>query len=141
MKRRSRPVDPSGHAAMRSVMPLSERADTREAQRTAVVGSADRAFFLGQDTSPKRRGGMRTPGKDDVVAGCIALLRGGEGDAELIFALGGPPARWAVAGEEPRGQPTLEERLPSTVRGRRRWFRRDHLEQVAAARAAAASRQ
>jgi hypothetical protein len=38
-------------------------------------------------------------GKDAVVAGCIELLNGGEGDAELILALGGPPARWVVTGE------------------------------------------
>lgn len=38
-------------------------------------------------------------GKDAVVAGCIELLSGGEGDAELILALGGPPARWVVTGE------------------------------------------
>ncbi|MBB6629735.1 HEAT repeat domain-containing protein [Nocardioides sp. KIGAM211] len=40
-------------------------------------------------------------GKDEVVAGCIALLRGDDGDGALIFALGGPPARWAVEGGEP----------------------------------------
>lgn len=43
-------------------------------------------------------------GKDAVVAGCIELLNGGEGDAELILALGGPPARWVVTGE-PSGPP------------------------------------
>lgn len=42
-------------------------------------------------------------GKDAVVAGCIALLEGREADAELIVALGGPPAYWAVSGE--RGGP------------------------------------
>lgn len=35
-------------------------------------------------------------GKDAVVAGCIELIGGGEGDAELILALGGPPARWVI---------------------------------------------
>jgi hypothetical protein len=35
-------------------------------------------------------------GKDAVVAGCVALLEGRETDGELIVALGGPPARWAV---------------------------------------------
>lgn len=40
-------------------------------------------------------------GKDGVVAGCIDLLTGHESDAELIVALGGPPARWAISGEPP----------------------------------------
>lgn len=40
-------------------------------------------------------------GKDAVVAGCMDLLDGGEADAELILALGGPPARWYVTGESP----------------------------------------
>lgn len=40
-------------------------------------------------------------GKDEVVAGCVELLSGGDGDAELILALGGPPARWVVTGEPP----------------------------------------
>ena len=43
-------------------------------------------------------------GKDEVVAGCIELLSGGEADAELVLALGGPPARWVVTGE-PSGPP------------------------------------
>lgn len=38
-------------------------------------------------------------GKAEVVAGCVALLGDGGVDAELILALGGPPARWAVTGE------------------------------------------
>lgn len=37
-------------------------------------------------------------GRGAVVAGCIELLAGGEADAELILALGGPPARWVVTG-------------------------------------------
>ncbi len=40
-------------------------------------------------------------GQGSVVAGCVALLAGREADAELIVALGGPPARWAVTGEPP----------------------------------------
>ena len=32
--------------------------------------------------------------------GCIDLLLGRDGDPELIFVLGGPPARWAVTGEQ-----------------------------------------
>lgn len=37
-------------------------------------------------------------GEDAVIAGCIALLEGDEVDPELIYALGGPPARWATTG-------------------------------------------
>lgn len=37
------------------------------------------------------------------MAGCIALLEVREADPELIVALGGPPAYWAVNGE--RGGP------------------------------------
>lgn len=43
-------------------------------------------------------------GKNAVVAGCIELLGGGDVDAELILALGGPPARWVITGE-PSGPP------------------------------------
>jgi len=32
------------------------------------------------------------------VDGCIALLEGREADADLVVALGGPPASWAVSG-------------------------------------------
>jgi HEAT repeat protein len=39
-------------------------------------------------------------GRDDVVAGCIELLSGYEADPDLILALGGPPARWVVTGEQ-----------------------------------------
>jgi HEAT repeat protein len=38
-------------------------------------------------------------GRAEVVAGCVALLGGAEVDAELILAVGGPPARWVVTGE------------------------------------------
>ena len=38
-------------------------------------------------------------GKREVIAGCVELLNDGDTDPELIFALGGPPARWAVTGE------------------------------------------
>ncbi len=34
----------------------------------------------------------------------MELLSGGDADAELILALGGPPARWVVTGE-PSGPP------------------------------------
>lgn len=40
-------------------------------------------------------------GKGAVVAGCIELLKGHDVDAELVLALGGPPARWVVTGEPP----------------------------------------
>lgn len=43
----------------------------------------------------------RERGSAEVVACCIDLLNGEDVDAELIFALGGPPARWAVEGGEP----------------------------------------
>ena len=39
-----------------------------------------------------------------MVAGCIDLLTSGDVDAELILALGGPPARWVLTGE-PSGPP------------------------------------
>lgn len=42
-------------------------------------------------------------GKPAVVAGCISLLEGRPADPQLIVALGGPPARWAITGE--RGGP------------------------------------
>lgn len=35
------------------------------------------------------------------MAGCIELLNGNDADADLILALGGPPARWVVTGEPP----------------------------------------
>lgn len=40
-------------------------------------------------------------GQSAVVAGCMELLGGGDADAELILALGGPPARWVLTGEPP----------------------------------------
>jgi hypothetical protein len=40
-------------------------------------------------------------GKDAVVAGCIRMLNGQPTDAELIYALGGPPASWVFTGDEP----------------------------------------
>lgn len=43
-------------------------------------------------------------GKDAVVAGCIELLQGRDVDAELVVALGGPPASWVLTGE-PAGPP------------------------------------
>ncbi len=43
-------------------------------------------------------------GKGALVAGCIDLLKGHDVDAELVLALGGPPARWVVTGE-PAGPP------------------------------------
>jgi HEAT repeat protein len=42
-------------------------------------------------------------GKDQVVAGCIDLLRGADVDGEFILALGGPPAHWAVSETEQPG--------------------------------------
>ena len=43
-------------------------------------------------------------GREAVVAGCMDLINGGDSDAELVLALGGPPARWVVTGE-PSGPP------------------------------------
>ncbi|MFL6288171.1 MAG: HEAT repeat domain-containing protein [Actinomycetes bacterium] len=40
-------------------------------------------------------------GSDAVAVGCIELLKGRDVDAELVLALGGPPARWVVTGEPP----------------------------------------
>lgn len=40
-------------------------------------------------------------GKAAIVDGCRALLRGENTDADLIVALGGPPAKWAYTGTEP----------------------------------------
>lgn len=37
-------------------------------------------------------------GEAAVIDGCTAMLRGEPADPDLIYALGGPPARWAVAG-------------------------------------------
>jgi HEAT repeat protein len=40
-------------------------------------------------------------GRSVVVDGCVALLSGAtDVDRTLIYALGGPPARWAVSGGE-----------------------------------------
>jgi HEAT repeat protein len=36
----------------------------------------------------------RDRGKPDVVAGCLALLAGGDADVALIRSLGGPHAEW-----------------------------------------------
>ncbi len=40
-------------------------------------------------------------GEAAVVSGCVALLEGADADVdgELVVALGGPPARWALTGE------------------------------------------
>lgn len=39
-------------------------------------------------------------GAAEVVAGCVELLGQRDVDPALIYALGGPPARWAVTGGE-----------------------------------------
>lgn len=39
-------------------------------------------------------------GAPAVIDGCTAMLSGKPVDPELIYALGGPPARWAVTGGE-----------------------------------------
>ncbi len=40
-------------------------------------------------------------GHDAVMGACRALLRGEAVDADLLLALGGPPARWASTGTPP----------------------------------------
>jgi HEAT repeat protein len=40
----------------------------------------------------------RHRGREAVVTGCLDLIEGHEVDPELIVALGGPPARWAITG-------------------------------------------
>ena len=42
-------------------------------------------------------------GRAAFVRGCVALLDRQQVDPELIFALGGPPARWAPDGDAPGG--------------------------------------
>lgn len=43
----------------------------------------------------------RARGKSAVIHGCVALLSGAtDVDPALIYALGGPPARWAMSGGE-----------------------------------------
>lgn len=42
----------------------------------------------------------RHRGREAVVSGCLDLIEGREVDPELIVALGGPPARWAITGGE-----------------------------------------
>jgi HEAT repeat protein len=42
----------------------------------------------------------RERGRSVVVAGCVDLLAGKDVDPSLVYALGGPPARWAVSGGE-----------------------------------------
>lgn len=48
-------------------------------------------------------------GNAAVVSGCVALLEGRAADPELLVALGGPPARWAVTGG--RGGPAYWSRV------------------------------
>ena len=40
-------------------------------------------------------------GRAAVVEGCVALLEQRGADSELIYALGGPPARWVFTGAQP----------------------------------------
>jgi HEAT repeat protein len=42
----------------------------------------------------------RRRGQDAVVEGCVCLLQGRPAEPELIVALGGPPASWALTGEQ-----------------------------------------
>lgn len=56
-------------------------------------------------TSPREsiKAECERQGKDNFVAGCIALLAGREANPKLILALGGRPARWAAGFDEPAG--------------------------------------
>ena len=40
-------------------------------------------------------------GREAVVAGCLDLLAGRDVEGQLVFGLGGPPARWAIYGGAP----------------------------------------
>src|SRR4051794_31960762 len=40
-------------------------------------------------------------GHESVVGSCIDLLRGRPVDGAIVYALGGPPARWAIDGGKP----------------------------------------
>ena len=40
-------------------------------------------------------------GREAIVVGCLDLLAGSDVDGQLVFGLGGPPARWAVDGGPP----------------------------------------
>lgn len=53
-----------------------------------------------RDTTPRRRieTECRRRGRDTVIAGCVALLRGDDGDANLIDALGGAHAKHLRSG-------------------------------------------
>ena len=53
-----------------------------------------------QSTHPRERAEAECErrGRTAFISGCMKLLSGGEADGELIFALGGGPARWAVQG-------------------------------------------
>lgn len=44
---------------------------------------------------------VRTIGADAHVEACVTLVKGGEVDGHIVYALGGPPARWALHGGEP----------------------------------------
>ena len=52
--------------------------------------------------TPKQsiQGEAERRGTAEVVAGCVDLLSQRDVDPELMYALGGPPARWAVTGGE-----------------------------------------
>jgi hypothetical protein len=55
---------------------------------------AKTAWGMTPRQSVERECGRR--GQAAVVAGCVALLRGDDADAQLILALGGPPARYVL---------------------------------------------
>jgi hypothetical protein len=68
-----------------------------------LSGSCDdgaMAAKAGRQSDPRRRVEALAAdvGPGVVVRGCMDLLAGNEVDGSVIFALGGPPARWAIDG-------------------------------------------
>ncbi len=67
-----------------------------------MVAVADTSSWTTPRQSIEAECGRR--GRSAVVAGCVDLLEQREVDPELIVALGGPPARWALDADS-RGGP------------------------------------
>jgi len=63
-----------------------------------VVVPTDSRWGISPRESVQRE--VERRGAPAVIDGCTAMLSGEPVDPELIYALGGPPARWAVTGGE-----------------------------------------
>lgn len=63
-----------------------------------MTGESPSRWGISPGESVRRECALR--GEDAVVAGCVRLLMGRDVAPELIYALGGPPALWAVEGGE-----------------------------------------